>query len=219
MTHRPHNTPAPYAVRTKHFAGKTFTQIYVPSRVVGGVQGYAWIELVDPPTGDEELKLRADEVLDLLYDPTYLADWKVAYLQQAYRDFRSVKNARELGDLSYSDWEVEVHDGRQFMNVSVHEDQVDSELVVDWLLSQVSAKQAEQIRLHVFERLSFVEIARKEWGCVQVVDGLFMRLLSRPLGVVRIRWGFCRRGWCGCGGGCRSLRSRWRPRCRPGRGW
>ena len=57
------------------------------------------------------------------------------------------------------------------------------------------------------------------WGCAQVVDGLFMRLLSRPLGVVRIRWGICRRGWCGCGGGCRSLRSRWRPRCRPGRGW
>ena len=29
-----------------------------------------------------------------------------------------------------------------------------------------------------------------QWGCAQVVDGLFMRLLSRPLGVVRIRWGF-----------------------------
>ena len=60
---------------------------------------------------------------------------------------------------------------------------------------------------------------RLVWACAQVVDGLFMRLLSRPLGVVRIRWGICRRGWCGCGGGCRSLRSRWRPRCRPGRGW
>ena len=59
----------------------------------------------------------------------------------------------------------------------------------------------------------------RHWGCAQVVDVLFMRLLSRPLGVVRIRWGICRRGWCGCGGGCRSLRSRWRPRCRPGRGW
>ena len=30
----------------------------------------------------------------------------------------------------------------------------------------------------------------KFWGCAQVVDGLFVRLLSRPLGVVRIRWGF-----------------------------
>ena len=30
----------------------------------------------------------------------------------------------------------------------------------------------------------------KSWGCAQVVDGLFVRLLSRPLGVVRIRWGF-----------------------------
>ena len=29
----------------------------------------------------------------------------------------------------------------------------------------------------------------KSWGCAQVVDGLFVRLLSRPLGVVRIRWG------------------------------
>ena len=62
-------------------------------------------------------------------------------------------------------------------------------------------------------------VAWSRWACAQVVDGLFMRLLSRPLGVVRIRWGICRRGWCGCGGGCRSLRSRWRPRCRPGRGW
>lgn len=149
-------------MRTKHFAGKTFTQIYVPSRVVGGVQEYAWIELVDPPTGDTELQLSADEVLDLLYDPTYLADWKVAYLQQAYRDFRSAKNARERGDISYSDWQVEVYDGPQYVTVSVHEEQVDSELVVDWLLSQVSAKQAEQIRLHVFERLSFVEIAHEE---------------------------------------------------------
>ena len=58
-----------------------------------------------------------------------------------------------------------------------------------------------------------------ELACAQVVDGLFMRLLSRPLGVVRIRWGICRRGWCGCGGGCRSIRSRWRHRCRPGCGW
>ena len=38
------------------------TQIYVPSRVVGGVQEYAWIELVDPPTGDTELQLSADDV-------------------------------------------------------------------------------------------------------------------------------------------------------------
>ena len=35
-------------------------------------------------------------------------------------------------------------------------------------------------------------------ACAQVVDGLFIRLPSRPLGVVRIRWGICRRGWCGC---------------------
>ena len=33
--------------------------------------------------------------------------------------------------------------------------------------------------------------AVKSWGCAQGVDGLFVRLLSRPFGVVRIRWGFC----------------------------
>ena len=65
----------------------------------------------------------------------------------------------------------------------------------------------------------FVAMSQSFWGCAQVVDGLFMRLLSSPLGVVRIRWGICRPGWCGCDGGCRSLRSRWRPRCIPGRGW
>ena len=75
---------------------------------------------------------------------------------------------------------------------------------------------------HQADLLSPIDAApprASSWACAQVVDGLFMRLLSRPLGVARIRWGICRRGWCGCGGGCRSLRSRWRPRCRPGRGW
>mgnify|MGYP000085699273 CR=1 FL=1 len=127
-----------------------------------GIQNYAWIELVDPPVGDESLGLSADEVLALLYDPTYVPEWKVAYLRTAYLIFRAAENARNRGDLSYSDWEVEVHNGLQYLNVSVHEDQIDSELVVDWLLSQVSTKQTEQIRPHVFERLSFVEIAREE---------------------------------------------------------
>ena len=80
----------------------------------------------------------------------------------------------------------------------------------------------ELLEDNMFEDLNHARAligAWSHWACAQVVDGLFMRLLSRPLGVVRIRWGICRRGWCGCGGGCRSLRSRWRPRCRPGRGW
>ncbi|AZR01682.1 sigma-70 family RNA polymerase sigma factor [Trueperella pyogenes] len=159
--HKPHH--APYSVRTKKVSGKVYTQIYVPSSISkDGIQNYAWIELVDPPVGDEKLGLSADEVLGLLYDPAYVPEWKVEYLRTAYLSFRAAENARNRGDLSYSDWEVEVHDGPQYLNVSVHEDQVDSELVVNWLLSQVSAKQAEHIRLHVFEGLSFVEIAREE---------------------------------------------------------
>ena len=161
-TQKPDTGYQPYAVRTKKVGGKEFTHIYVPSKVTDGVQEYAWIELVDPPTGDDDLGLSAEDMLALLYDPTYVPEWKVAYLRAAYRSFRATKNARNRGDLSYSDWEVEVHGGPQYLNVSVHEDQIDSELVVDWLLSQVSAKQAEHIRLHVFERLSFVEIAREE---------------------------------------------------------
>lgn len=160
-SHKPHH--APYSVRTKKVSGKVYTQIYVPSTISkDGAQNYAWIELVDPPVGDDLLGLSADEVLALLYDPTYVPEWKVAYLRNTYRSFRAAENARNRGDLSYSDWEGEVHDGPQYLNVSVHEEQIDSELVVDWLLSQVSAKQAEHIRLHVFERLSFVEIARDE---------------------------------------------------------
>lgn len=161
-TQKPDTGYQPYAVRTKKVGGKEFTQIYVPSKVKRGVQKYAWIELVDPPVGDEKLGLSANEVLSLLYDPTYVPEWKVAYLRTAYLSFRAAENARNRGDLSYSDWEVEVHDGPQYLNVSVHEEQIASELVVDWLLSQVSAKQAEHIRLHVFEGLSFVEIARGE---------------------------------------------------------
>lgn len=164
MSHRTHKPQdVPYSVRTKKVGGRVYTQIYVPSTVSkDGTQDYAWIELVDPPVGDEKLGLSADEFLALLYDPTYVPEWKVAYLRAAYLSFRAAENARNRGDLSYSDWEVEVHDGPQYLNVSVHEDQIDSELVVDWLLSQVSVKQAEQIRLHVFEQLSFVEIARGE---------------------------------------------------------
>lgn len=152
----------PYAVRTKKVSGKELTQIYVPSKVTNGVQEYAWIELVDPPTGDEDFGLNAGNMLALLYDPSYVADWKVAYLRQAYQEFRAVENGRNRGDLSYSDWAGEIHDGPQNMSVSIHEDRVDSEMVVDWLLTQVSAKQAEQIRLYVFDQLSFVEIARDE---------------------------------------------------------
>lgn len=164
MTTQPNRkTSEPYSVRTKRLGGQVCTQIYVPSTVSkDGAQNYAWIELVDPPVGDEELGLSADEVLGLLYDPTYVPEWKVEYLRAAYRSFRAAENARNRGDLSYSDWEVEVHDGPQYLNVSVHEDQIDSELVVDRLLAQVSAKQVEHIRLHVFEGFSFVEIAREE---------------------------------------------------------
>lgn len=162
-TQAPGSKYQPYAVRIKRVGGKIFAQIYVPSTISkDGTQNYAWIELVDPPVGDEELGLSADEVLGLLYDPTYVPEWKVAYLRAAYRSFRAAENARNRGDLSYSDWEVEVHDGPQYLNVSVHEEQIDSELVVDWLLSQVSVKQAEHIRLHVFEGFSFVEIACEE---------------------------------------------------------
>ncbi|MBM7824708.1 hypothetical protein JOD55_000535 [Arcanobacterium pluranimalium] len=164
MTTQPNrNISEPYCVRTKKVGDKVYTQIYVPSTISkDGAQNYAWIELVDPPTGDDDLGLNAEDMLALLYDPTYVPEWKIAYLRNAYHSFRAAENARNRGDLSYSDWEVEVHDGPQYVNVSVHEDQIDSELVVDWLLSQVSDVQAEQIRLHVFERLSFVEIARKE---------------------------------------------------------
>lgn len=164
MSHRPHKSQhAPYSVRAKKVGGKVYTQIYVPSTISkDGIQNYAWIELVDPPVGDENLGLSADAVLALLYDPKYVPEWKVEYLRTAYRSFRAAENARNRGDLSYSDWEVEVHDGPQYLNVSVHEDQIDSELVVDRLLAQVSAKQVEHIRLHVFEGFSFVEIAREE---------------------------------------------------------
>lgn len=142
MSRRPHKTQhAPYSVRTRKVGGKVYTQICVPSIISkDGTQNYAWIELVDPPVGDEKLGLSADEVLALLYDPTYVPEWKVEYLRTAYRSFRAAENARNRGDLSYSDWEVEVHDGPQYLNVSVHEDQIDSELVVDWLLSQVKAE-------------------------------------------------------------------------------
>lgn len=164
MSHRPHKSHhVPYSVRTKKVGGKVYTQIYVPSTISkDDTQNYAWIELVDRPTGDARLGLSANEVLAVLYDPTYVPEWKVAYLRNAYLSFRAAENARNRDDLSYSDWEVEVHNGPQYLNVSVHEEQIDSELVVDWLLSQVSDKQAEHIRLHVFERLSFVEIAREE---------------------------------------------------------
>ena len=50
------------------------------------------------------------------------------------------------------------------------------------------------------------------WACGHVVDGVESRVSCRG---VQTAWcsshsmGICRRGWCGCGGGCRSLRSSW----------
>lgn len=155
MQHRADNqSPAPYAVRTKIIGKHEHRQIYVPSRLVDGVQEYAWIELVDPPT--------SDGVLDLLYDPTYIDEWKIIYLHAAYREYREVENARKRQDLFYSEWEVEVHDGPQDLTLSVHEDQVNGDVVVDRLLSHLSVQQAHYIRLHVFDRQPFVEIVRDE---------------------------------------------------------
>lgn len=157
------NSPAPYAVRTKRSGDKVYTQIYVPSTTSKeGVQHYAWITLVDPPTGDKKLKLSVEEILKVLFDPTDVPDWKVAYLRQAYADFRAVKNARGRGDISYSDWVVEVHDGPQYTTLSLFEEQIDSQLVVDSWLAHLGDKQANYIRLYVFDRCSFVEIARLE---------------------------------------------------------
>lgn len=68
-----------------------------------GTQNYVWIELVAPPVEDESLGLSTDEVLALLYDPTCVPEWKAAYLQNTYLSFRTAENARNRGDLSYSD--------------------------------------------------------------------------------------------------------------------
>lgn len=144
--------PAPYAVRVK--AG--YTQIYVPSIIKRGVQQYAWIELVDPPEG---------ELRDLLYDPSYIADWKVGYLQRAYEEFRDAENERKRGGtLSYNNLSVELpaEIGHYTTVAFTTVEQVDARLTVASLLAELSTEHRRHFRLHFLDGYTFVEIARLE---------------------------------------------------------
>lgn len=144
--------PAPYSVRVK--AG--YTQIYVPSIIKQGEQQYAWIELVDPPEG---------ELLDLLYDPSYIADWKIGYLQRAYEEFRDAENERKRGyDLSYNNLSVELpaQPGHYTTVALETEEQADARLTLASLLAELSPEHRRHFRLHFLDGYTFVEIARLE---------------------------------------------------------
>lgn len=164
MNNRPQNNnenPAPYSVRVK----ASHTQIYVPSIIKKGVQQYAWIELVDPPVGDPSLKLNADEILDLLYDPSYIADWKIDYLQRAYEEFREAENERKRGGtMSYNNLSVELPAGiGHYTTVAFTTvEHVDARLTVASLLADLSPEHRRHFRLHFLEGYTFVEIARME---------------------------------------------------------
>lgn len=164
MNNRPQNShanPAPYSVRVK----TGYTQIYVPSIIKNGVQQYAWIELVDPPVGDQSLKLNAEEILDLLYDPSYIAEWKIDYLQKAYEEFRDVENERKRGGtLSYNNLSVELpaEIGHYTSVAFTTVEQVDARLTLASLLAELSTEHRRHFRLHFLDGYSFVEIARLE---------------------------------------------------------
>lgn len=152
MNNRPQDnnqTVKPYSVRTKRSGHKTFTQIYVPS-----AQGHAWIYLVDPPQNQE--------ALDVLYDPEQLPDWKVEYLKLAYQEFRQYENLRKNPVISYSDWEVEVHESRTYTTISLVESQAERRNEMANLLGGVSNLVRRRLQLNLIDGYTFVEIARIE---------------------------------------------------------
>lgn len=164
MNNRPQNAnanPTPYSIRDER--GRT--KIYVPSIIKNGEQQYAWIELVDPPVGDPSLKLNAEEILDLLYDPSYFADWKIDYLQWAYEEFRDAENERKRGGtLSYNNLSVELpaEIGHYTTVAFTTVEQVDARLTVASLLAELSPEHRRHFRLHFLDGYTFVEIARLE---------------------------------------------------------
>lgn len=94
-THTFRHQPRPYESRRKTDSrGCDHWQIYLPSN-----RGYAWVELIDLPD-DPELR-------DQILDPDFLPEWKIAYLEALYREFRDRENARKRGDISSSDFEYE----------------------------------------------------------------------------------------------------------------
>lgn len=154
MNNRPQtqiNNPAPYSVRGE---GR-YKRIYVPSAIKQGVQQYAWIELVDPPE---------DELRDLLYDPSFIADWKISYLQRAYEEFRDAENERKRGyALSYNNLSVELpaQDGL-YTTVALTEEQIDDRLMLASLLAELNPQQRHYLTQYYLGGYSFVEIARLE---------------------------------------------------------
>ncbi|QDZ42455.1 sigma-70 family RNA polymerase sigma factor [Corynebacterium sp. sy039] len=144
--------PAPYSVRVK----ASHTQIYVPSIIKQSIQQYAWIELVDPPEG---------KLLDLLYDPCCIADWKIDYLQQAYEEFRDAENERKRGGtLSYSNLSVELpaQTGLYTTVALETEEQADARLTLAGLLAELRPEHRRHFHLHFIDKYTFVEIARLE---------------------------------------------------------
>lgn len=158
MNNRPQDdkqTAKPYSVRTKRSGGKEFIHVYVPSRVrKDGTQDYAWVP-VDAESECEEMR-------KILRDTTQLPAWKIAYLEELYSEFRETENARKRGDISYSIWQDELRDSKQYVTFSIDEEVCDLRMMLADAFSELPTHVREWIWMKLVEGLTFVEIARLE---------------------------------------------------------
>lgn len=151
--------PRPYSSRCKIDSnGREHWQIYLPSK-----RGYAWTEVTDLPS-DQELR-------DQIFDPDFLPEWKLWWLEEAYARYRERENARKRKDTSYSDWRVEPWDELQTepWGMSLPEvhalrqrEQIEAERVLAVILLPLTPQQRKYLTLSLGEGRSYADIARQE---------------------------------------------------------
>lgn len=134
--------------------GKTYWKARVPSK-----RGEATIILLDWYSLDEQSQA-------VIRDPAQMPEWKPLYFELAYEQFREYENARKHAASVEFNEAIKVDTpattSPMWLTISTQEASVESEDTVEQILSQVSAKVAERIRLKVLGDLSFVDIARLE---------------------------------------------------------
>lgn len=103
----------------------------------------------------------------ILLDPAQLPEWKLAYFEVAYEQFREHENQRKRASKSELDESIQVDDRRSakprmWLTIRTAEEQRIDEEAVEEILSHVSRTVASRIYRHVIDQMPFVEIAREE---------------------------------------------------------
>lgn len=172
------NNPRPYATRrVVDSSGREHWHLYVPSK-----RGYAWIELFEMPNSAEELrefdaegyqnsKNKAEYLRRLILNPEYIADWKVAWCEEAYKLYRQRCNEAKRKDVSYAEWQSSIP-----YDVALYADEIadpqdlyirketeaESKRLFEEVLRMLTKRQRRYVLLSIGDQMSYIDIARLE---------------------------------------------------------